>query len=259
MGYKYPSLRTTAPVAGYYARLDSGAAATDQFTADGSQDGTLTNGATRVDNSGLAYSLTAASLHYISLGSPASLAVGASESCAIAAWINTTQTTIGHVYRRYNGTDKGILSLTASPVTSGRIRATIRDDNTAGLSSTESTSTINTGSWIHVGIQRNKVSGKIEIWVNGVKENEATDSTTAAISTGAAAIGRSGSESSGYFNGLIDDFLFFRGVVLTSTQWGYLASQRGAIYQLLAGSSPINGQSLIRPADSKPYQQLIGV
>jgi hypothetical protein len=40
----------------------------------------------------------------------------------------------------------------------------------------------------------------------------------------------------------------------------YLANKYGISgYPAPAGSSPINGQSLIRPADAKPYQQLIGV
>ena len=47
-------------------------------------------------------------------------------------------------------------------------------------------------------------------------------------------------------------------------KWGTTSSlDSGHPYKTVApsygGSSPINGQSLIRPADSKPYQQLIGV
>jgi hypothetical protein len=53
--YRYPTFRDA--FCGYKASLDTGASATDQFTADGSQDGTLTSGATRVDDGGLAYSL----------------------------------------------------------------------------------------------------------------------------------------------------------------------------------------------------------
>jgi hypothetical protein len=62
-----------------------------------------------------------------------------------------------------------------------------------------------------------------------------------------------------HFSGSVDDILIWT-TGLGSAEAGYLASQRGAIYALAAaGGGPINSQSLIRPADSKPYQQLIGV
>ena len=265
MGYKYPSLRTTLPVAGYYARLDAGADATDQFTADGSQDGTLTDGATRA-GSPLAYSFDGTN-DYITMGNQSVFNFG-TNSFTLSFWINTTGSSRRSILNkfRYDGTAANEQGFYVDLQASGTIRTSIE---TPGASVSyrvrDSSVTVNNGAWRHIAIVRNGTNVFPDVYVDGTLRNGGTLSsgTVASISSTADfEIAREWDEQSqgqtAHFIGSVDDLVVY-GIALSSTDIGYLASQLGAIYQLLAGSSPINGQSLIRPADSKPYQQLIGV
>lgn len=246
MPYKYPSLRTTAPVAGYYARLDTGAAATDQFTADGSQDGALTNGATRTDDSGLAYSFDGTN-DYITVGSQL-IPTGAAGR-TVAFWFKCTGTISTRQWLVYGGTEGGYLRF-GLEILSSKLTFNAYSEAAAF------TTTLVSNTWYHAAVVYNGTG--LSLFLNGTKQ---TFTMSGALNTGSAAntlIGIFSNLASFPFTGLMDDLVFYN-IALSDANVGYLASRRGAIYQLLAGSSPINGQSLIRPADSKPYQQLIGV
>jgi hypothetical protein len=267
--YKYPSLRTTLPVAGYYARSDAGAAATDQFTADGAQDGTLTNGATR-SGSPLAYSLDGAD-DYISFGVNAfGSGLNGATAITFSAWIKYTAL-IGAANRYGNAIFANRLSLDGSGIwlnlrsdvgQSGKLLVGGRSRSADAFQEATSTQVITAGSWTHIAGVLNYTAKTVTTYVNGaatVASSLSFGSNTYTNSTGTIvdAIGTNGAIA--LYQGLIDDVLIFP-IALDATNIGYLASQRGAIYALTAaGGGPINSQSLIRPADSKPYQQLIGV
>lgn len=254
MGWAYPSLRTTLPVAGYYARLDAGAAAADQFTADGAQDGTLTNGATRVNDVGLAYSFSAASSQYITGVAPVS-----GLPITIAAWVNSSSdSAIQTVFSVGNSgalSDYFLIRLRGD-LSGDPIEAVWTNSGNSPLVITASSYAINT--WMHVAATVS-ASGGIKLYKNGVLIALDAGALSAASLNVFATGALRRSTVIHFANGLIDDAIVYP-IALDATNIGYLASQRGAVYALTsAGGSLINGQSLIRPADSKPYQQLIGV
>ena len=275
MGYKYPSLRTTLPIAGYYARLDAGAAATDQFTVDGSQDGTLTNGATRTDDGGLAYSLDGSNDH-IGLGNNFnSTIVGSSAKFTIAAWVKLTASGNVAIWSKLgDGTHTENNRQFSFSCNAGKLRCVwygATDGSSIRVLEVTSASIVGAG-WKHVAVTFDATisdpDAKVTLWINGASQTVSVvlsvgtpvsiPTSTARAAIGAA-IGAASSVVSYPFADLIDDLLLFP-VILSGTNIGYLAAQRGAIYAIAAaGGSLINGQSLIRPADSKPYQQLIGV
>jgi hypothetical protein len=268
--YKYPSLRTTAPVAGYYARLDAGAAATDQFTADGAQDGTLTNGATRADDSGLAYSFDGTD-DYVSFGINAfGSGLNGATAISFAAWIKYTAL-IGAANQYGNVMFSKRLSLDVAGIwlnirsdvgQSGKLLVGGRSRSSDAFQEATSTQVIAAGSWTHIAGVLDYTAKTVTTYINGVATAASSlsfGSNTYTNSTGTIVDAMGTNTGSIFYQGLIDDAIIFS-IGLSSTQIGYLASQRGAIYALAsAGGSLINGQSLIRPADSKPYQQLIGV
>jgi hypothetical protein len=214
--YLYPSLRTTPPVLGYYPRLDSGAAATDQFTADGAQDGTLRNGATRADSSGLAYSFTAASSQYIDCAVPSGLS-GAGD-CTLAFWAKKAATgdelTIG---TRISGTNGVWLQW----FTDNFLYFSPRNGGTSTAAAFVAFST----AWRHVcGVKQGTT---IRAYING---SLITSSTGPANLPALSVFNVGRLETGGFYsNGLIDDPLVFA-KALDATDVGYLAAQRGAIY-----------------------------
>jgi hypothetical protein len=128
---------------------------------------------------------------------------------------------------------------------------------------------ITTGVWNHIAVTFDgslTAANAFKLYRDGVlltKINDQTTTTVIAANTLTAKIAAGDSTASpgnpaDVFNGLIDDLVVYN-IALAAAEIAFLASQRGAIYALAAaGGGPINSQSLIRPADSKPYQQLIG-
>ncbi len=216
--YLYPSLRTTPPTLGYYARLDAGAAATDQFTADGAQNGTLTNGVTRVNNNGLAYSFTDSSSMYIGSSVPGSLSGAA--NCTLAFWAKKSasgkECTIG---TRISATSGVWLQW----FTDGFVYFSPRNGST-----TSSGYNLGyTSSWVHLAAVKSGTSAKI--YVNGAEVAAASGMPANLPTLSVFNIGRL--ETGGFYSdGLIDDPVVYGGVALDAANIGYLASQRGAIY-----------------------------
>lgn len=250
MGFKYPSLRTTLPRAGYYARLDSGAAATDQFTADGSQDGTLSGGMSRVDDSGLAYRFLSASSQFIQLPAITMPA----DQMTLAAWVKITAN---------RATLFSFASLDANSrvwnvgTTGSRVPYFQIPTNSGYWFSSGSPAALTAGAWAHLGFTFNRATSTAKIYVNGTDVTPSqTGAGTATWTTpvGNPVIGRT---LPTYSDTLIDDWLLCP-VELAAADFGYLASQRGAIYALgPSGGGLINGQSLIRPAGDYRPQSLI--
>jgi hypothetical protein len=269
--YKYPSLRTTLPVAGYYAMLDAGAAASDQFTADGTQDGTLTNGATR-SGSPLAYSFDGTN-DYIAITDSAALQTqsGASGVLTLSAWVYPTsfsipRTIVGKYTSGGGANNREFIFGVGVGADAGKLWFQAYASSSSDYDTAITTSALTLNTWFHVAVTfDNSLSGitnKVRLYINGVLQSVSRSlfgGTFSSIpnSTGNWNIGAysNGTEP---WSGLIDDVIIY-GLVQDATNIAFLASQRGAIYALgPAGGGPINSQSLIRPADSKPYQQLIG-
>ena len=258
--YKYPSLRTTLPVAGYYARLDAGAAASDQFPASQS-DGVIT-GATRTDNNGLAYTFSGAG-QFIAGLTQSEFITTSGRLWTISAWVYPRSLTGTHSFinRGINGAGNSRRDylLYADSTGGTNLKFSLQNSNGTFFPTLVTSEIYPINQWYHLCGTCNS-AGAAVLYVNGVSLATGTLTTCTDIANMTAIIGASYNGGAGRLydaNALIDDVLFY-GTNLSATDVGYLASQRGAIYQLLAGSSPINGQSLIRPADSKPYQQLIG-
>jgi hypothetical protein len=234
--YLYPTLRTTLPIAGYYARLDAGAAATDQFTSDGSQDGTLTNGASRA-GSPVEYQFDGTN-DYITMGNQSVFNFGTG-SFTLSFWVKTTAIARRSILNkfRYDGTTANEQGFYVDVIATGHIRTSIE---TPGVSvsylARDSSVTINNGAWHHVAIVRNGTNVFPDIYIDGTLRNGGTFSngTVASISSTADfEIAREWDEQSqgqtGHFVGSVDDLVVY-GIALDSANIGYLASQRGAIY-----------------------------
>jgi hypothetical protein len=213
--YLYPSLRDA--IAGYYARRDTGAAATDRFTTDGSQDGTLGGSATRVDDGGLAYSIGATG--EINCGD----VIGdvGTGPLSVGLWVKGGSSARGIVTKGLygpDGSDNGLFvytrNLSAAPYAYWN-----------GYTSYEFGA--NNGAWHHIGFSReSNATNKLKLYYDGTLVVTGTEARTLSNSV-AFRLGKF-SDTSG-FNGLIDDFVAYHRV-LTATEFSQLASQRGAAY-----------------------------
>ena len=269
----YPSL-STGVVAAYYPRLDSTVPAStgavlDQFGDSTVESGTLTSGATRANDSGLAYSFDGTD-DYVSFGINAfGSGLNGATAISFAAWIKYTAligaaNTYGNVIftNRLSLDGAGIwLNIRSDVGQSGKLLVGGRSRSSDAFQEATSTQVIAAGSWTHIAGVLDYTAKTVTTYINGVATAASSlsfGSNTYTNSTGTIVDAMGTNLGSALYQGLIDDAIIFS-IGLSSTQIGYLASQRGAIYALAsAGGSLINGQSLIRPADSKPYQQLIG-
>ncbi|MGD9655483.1 MAG: LamG-like jellyroll fold domain-containing protein, partial [Sulfuricurvum sp.] len=114
---------------------------------------------------------------------------------------------------------------------SGRIG--IMKGDTAGA---KSTNPINDGTWKHVVLTRDSSSGKVQVYINGVLNNEAT-SATGDVTTSFASIGRieDTAGSPEYFNGSLDEVKIYSSVLS--------AAQIAMIYQNEASGLNYDGIS----------------
>jgi hypothetical protein len=248
MAYKYPSLRTTLPIAGYYARLDAGAAASDQFTIDGSQDGTLTNGATR-SGSPLAYSLDGTN-DFIDLGNVSVLGfAGSGKKFTVAAWVNFNSVTATQ-YLISKGRSSSFNSGWAIDFYQNAGTYYLDAATANGLSGSRTISraaiSVSISTWYHVCVTFDgslTPANAFKFYLNGAlltKINDETSSTIIAPNTLSAKLGAGDLTASPGspafpFGGLLDDFVIYD-ITQDATNVGYLASQRGAIYAELATS-----------------------
>lgn len=228
MPYKYPSLRSTLPVLGYHPRLDTGAAALDQFTADGAQNGTLQNGATRADNSGLAYSFSDAASQHIS----------ATQAFAGAAKVTMS------FWGRKSATGKVMICSVGSETVNDRFHLSWFSDGNVYCAAENGSLSFGsfalgfTLAWRHFALvfdgTQTGNANRLKAYINGVQQTLSFFGTIPAtvISGTAFGVGR----GSGVFSdGLVDDFLLYHGIAQDATNVGYLATQRGAIYEEVSG------------------------
>lgn len=247
MPYKYPSLRTTLPVAGWCASKDTGAAATDQFTTDGTNNGTLTNGATR-SGSPLAYSLDGVN-DFINVTDAAALRPA--DGLTVSFWMSASNVT-GPKYLVDHSSNSPFFGYAV--FLSGNkigVNAAYNSNAQEPLSVTS----IVANTMTHVAVTYDK--SNIRIYINGILDR--TQAATGAMIytvTQDLKIGQRATGTTGSFGGLIDDILIYP-IALSATNVGYLASQRGAIYAQVADGGLINSQSLVRPAGDYRPQSLV--
>lgn len=229
MAFRYQSLRTTPPVRGYFARLDAGAVATDQFTANGSQDGTFFNGATR-SGSPLAYSFDGVN-DGIGLGVFAPGNAG-----TVHAWMRTTTTSAGEFY--------GVATRDPNRIYLGRSGGNcflrISDRTAVGGSVSFPSNT-----WMALAVTWYGGDGKA--YVNGAEVGTFSGvnwSPGPSFGLNATAIGAyfqtATTPLANFWTGLVDDVLFYN-VELSATDIGRLHSQIGAIYELGGVPRLVNG------------------
>lgn len=216
-GPLYPTLQDA--VAGYYARLDAAAAVDDQF---GSNAGTLTNGATRADDGGLAYSFDGTN-DYIAFP----LASYVTSDFSLSAWLKTTSNAYQYA-----------LALEGAISPTGRwelLRVDIQANRSIagylfnGGSTYIGSTTIASDTWTHVLYTR--VGNLFSFYVNGTLTGSGTHTPTLiASSPSINDVGaRRNSPTTLPLQGKVDDILIFnRGV--TAAERGYLSGLRGAAY-----------------------------
>jgi hypothetical protein len=255
--YKYPSLRTTPPVAGYYARLDTGAAADAQF---GSSAGTLSAGTTRANNGGLCYRHNGTTS---GITTTYTTAIGTS-NYTLSSWFNVANSNqFGMIFCKDSQaaaafTQASTLISNASANGSGRRVSGIDFRTSGNIIATPTDGTYTDANWHHVALRRQTITGTttLSLWIDGTQISSATVTLRDLNNTNALKIGV-GDGPSLRLTGDTDDHLLWL-AAMSNADIGYLASGRGAIYQQIAGgSSPINGQSLIRPASAAQQQLLI--
>ncbi len=214
---------------GYYARLDTGAAALDQFTGNGSQDGTLTNGATRTNDGGLAYSLDGTN-DFIQLPAITMPTNGLS----VAAWVKITAnraTLFSFAAQDAN------LRLWNVGTTGARVPY-FQVPLSTGYWQTSGGTALTAGTFTHLAVSIDRASSTAKIYVNGVDATPTiSGASTAAWTTptGNPTIGRA---LGIYSDTLIDDWIFFDRAI-TATEATQLATARGAAYEEIASSAII--------------------
>ncbi|MFC1711731.1 DUF2341 domain-containing protein [Patescibacteria group bacterium] len=122
-----------------------------------------------------------------------------SDSFTVSGWIKTT----GHTGGSGTIVAKVTSGLVGYQLYVGANTARIILEDGSNYPAVESTSIVNDGDWHHVAGVRNVADDKIYIYVDGVLENSATDTTTSTISNSEdVTIGRF--EGGNFFNGKID-------------------------------------------------------
>lgn len=237
MSYKYPSLRATLPIVGYLASLDTGAAASDQFTADGSQDGTLVNGATRSETP-LAYLLDGTN-DYITFGDTADFTSG---QMTLSIWAKRTSTTTSEQvllskFGRTGGANTedgwGIRFYL------NKIEVFLVLNAATHVWSSASTYT-DTTAFHHIAAVLTSNSGTISVYLDGVAISGSWTTLTGEIflenNLYSLRPGNYtfGGLNYGHFDGLIDDIIIYM-TGLDSVNIGHLAAERGAIYAEATG------------------------
>jgi hypothetical protein len=217
----YPSLQDA--VAGYYPRLDSGAAMDDQF---GDNDGSLINGATRVDSSGLAYSTDGVS-QYGSI--PFAVFPGA-YPFAISLWFRVPNITTN--FYLLSIADINSLNAYFSLVASGGIAgdpvtAAVGDSTTTSFAA--STVGYSANTWTHALAVFASTTSR-SVYLNGANgATEETSRTPSLASLDNITVGTLRRSSQLYSQTLVDDILIFDRIP-TAQERIDLASQRGAAY-----------------------------
>ena len=150
-------------------------------------------------------------------------------------WINTTQTFgadgalafqgAGIIYADVSGTPTGPESdCTPLALAGSRLTGLAGNDSIGDL---RSTSTVNTGQWVHVAVRRN-VGATVDLFVNGVMESSAPTTNHADLSALDALVLGGNTLDNRYFDGMIDEFQGYEGT-LTDRQIRVLSNNPGDV------------------------------
>ena len=220
-GRRYPSLQDAR--AGYYPRLDAGAAIDDQF---GSNHGTLVNGAARVDSSGLAYSTDGIN-DYGSI--PFAVFPGA-YPFAVSLWFNVPNITASFYLFAISdiNTNNAYFAIAAAGGISGDpVIAQVGDATAASFAQSSAGYAANT--WQHVLAVFESTTSRA-VYLNGANAGTNTTSRTPSLAAlDNIAVGALRRSSSIFSQCLVDDILIYNRVP-TAQERIDLASQRGAAY-----------------------------
>ena len=140
---------------------------------------------------------------YIDLGTSLSLA----NEYTISSWININNTTAGARVIVYKGSNSSYEFGLEVNRTSGKL-------STLGASTGPvftSNTTLAAGVWYHAALTKAVVGGTktYTFFLNGQPDGTGTTTVAPNYTSGITAIGRFGSSSGGYFNGLIDEVALF--------------------------------------------------
>ncbi|MGK4568078.1 LamG-like jellyroll fold domain-containing protein [Flavobacterium sp. 3HN19-14] len=125
-----------------------------------------------------------------------------SDDFTIEFWMKTTQNT-PETSIWYNA--KGLVTSYGTPVT-GAFGVTLNAgllDFGVGNTEIRSTSSVNTGQWMHVAVTRTKASGAMQIYINGVLEKTGTATTASLTQQSLITLGLVGTGA--YYSGSLDD------------------------------------------------------
>ncbi len=227
-GPLYPTLQDA--MAGYTASRDAGGTtADDQFGGD--ENGTLVNGVSRLDSGGLAYSMTRASQHAITLGTPASLPIDGEMS--LSCWVKlsgSAYTTRQAIIVRSNS---GYLTSLALVYSQGGSKS-FGFWQSAGVGPVVTTAIVEDTNWHHLAVTRAGSTGSwaIKIFLDGTETSVSTSGNSQSTANDVLAIGRWGNVTGSvaeHFDGLMDDIVIWDRP-LTTDEVANLGTQRGAIY-----------------------------
>lgn len=194
---------------------------------------------------------------YLSVGTigqaPFNLGTG---DFTIEAWIYPTATITGTpaIYANYGGLRSGAHVLRLVSASGGKLAFYIFP----GADIVTSTSNIAIGTWTHVAVARS--GGTLRLYVNGILEASAANSTNLTSDTAhAATVGgywqsASTMEASGYFNGYIEDLRVTKGIGRYSAPSSVGRSLSGSteIIRVPAGATVAQVLAVVGPSGTNP-------
>jgi hypothetical protein len=193
--------------------FDEGSGTSAADASGNAHTGTLVNAAWAAGHLGNAVSLNGSNA-YVSL--PNDLMIDAAD-CTIAAWVFWNG---GSNWQRIFdfGAGQGRYMFLSPRSNTGVVRFAITTNNGVGEQAIVGTAALPSGQWVHVAVTLAGATGTL--YVNGAVAGTNTSMTTAPFrmsSTSQNWLGRSQYSTDPYFNGLIDEFCIYNGV-LTQAQ-----------------------------------------
>jgi dihydrofolate reductase len=152
----------------------------------------------------------------------------------VAGWVNPNGTPTGAqtIFQQLDGTGLARTMLYQNPGCNGALSSYV------GAASLCGTTPLQAGTWQHVALTRNRDTGKVALFLNGVKEAEGD--RLMEFADGGLVVGVGKTLSTQFFDGSVDDI-----VVLSE------ALDEAGVMDLYTGGAPIcNGECVDLPADA---------
>ena len=166
---------------------------------------------------------------YVSLNRPVS------DNWTIAFWVKTTQTSpTGTAWYQGNGMVDGEVPNIVDDFGVSYLNSKVAFGVGNPDTTIQSTSTINSGNWVHVACTRDSASGQMKVYVNGILETTGTGPTGTKTAPAALHIGNI-QAGNNFFSGAIDQVRIYTSV-LTAADVGYLASENSTTYTISASA-----------------------